>query len=58
MVFSVRSFPRLYNKDQVPLEESLETAVRRVGGLCDMAASLGVSWNNDYLRDSRQAVRT
>jgi hypothetical protein len=26
-VFSVQSVPRLYNEDQVPLEESLETAM-------------------------------
>jgi hypothetical protein len=36
-VFSERSAPRL------PLEENPETAVRRVGGRCEMAASLGVS---------------
>jgi hypothetical protein len=30
-VFSVQSVPRLY-KEQLPLEERLETAVRRVGG--------------------------
>jgi hypothetical protein len=42
-VFSVRSMPRLYNEDQLPSEESLETAVRRVGGWCEMAANLGVS---------------
>jgi hypothetical protein len=40
IVFSVRSVPRLYH---LPLEESLEMAVRRVGGWCVMAASLGVS---------------
>jgi hypothetical protein len=37
-VFSVRSVPRLYNEDQLPLEESLETAVRKVGDWCAMAA--------------------
>jgi hypothetical protein len=42
-VFSVRPVPRLYNEGQLPLEESLETAVRREGGYCEMAASLGVS---------------
>jgi hypothetical protein len=30
-MFSVRSVPRLYNEVQLSLEESLETAVRRVG---------------------------
>jgi hypothetical protein len=35
----VRSVSRLYNKGQMPLE-SLETAVRRVGGWCEVAASL------------------
>jgi hypothetical protein len=39
-VFSVQSVPRLYNEDQLPLRESPETAVRRVGGWCEMAASL------------------
>jgi hypothetical protein len=49
-VFSVRSVPRLYSEEQVRLRDSLETAVRRVGGWCEMAASLrvgewsGVSW--------------
>jgi hypothetical protein len=43
VVFSLRSVPMLYNEEQPPLEESLETAVRRVGGWCEMAASLGVS---------------
>jgi hypothetical protein len=37
-VCSVRSVPRIYNED-----ESLETAVRRVGGCCEMSASLGVT---------------
>jgi hypothetical protein len=41
-VFSVRSVPRLYNEDQLPLRGSLETAVRRAGGWCELAASLGV----------------
>jgi hypothetical protein len=39
-VFSVRSVPRLYNEDHLPLRESPETAFRRVGGWCEMAASL------------------
>jgi hypothetical protein len=39
-VFSVLSMPRLYNEDQLPLRDSLETAVRKVGGWCKMAASL------------------
>jgi hypothetical protein len=30
--FSVRSMPRLYNEDELPLQHSLEAAVRRVGG--------------------------
>jgi hypothetical protein len=38
--FSVRSVSGLYNKGQLPLEESLETAVRRVEGWCEVAASL------------------
>jgi hypothetical protein len=39
----MRSKPRLYNEGQLPLEGSLEKAVRRVGGWCEMAASLEVS---------------
>jgi hypothetical protein len=42
-VFSMRSVPKLYNEEQLRLRESLQTGVRRVGGLCEMAASLGVS---------------
>jgi hypothetical protein len=42
-VFSVWSVPRIYNEGQLPLEESLQTAVRKVGGWCGMATSLGVS---------------
>jgi hypothetical protein len=37
---SVPSVPRLYNEDQMPLRESPKTAVSRVGGWCEMAASL------------------
>jgi hypothetical protein len=36
----VESVPRLCNKDQLPLQESPETAVIRVGGWCEIAASL------------------
>jgi hypothetical protein len=36
----VRSVPRLYNEGQLSLLKSIETAVRRVGGWCEMAASL------------------
>jgi hypothetical protein len=32
--------PRLYNEDHFPERESTETAVRRVGDWCEMAASL------------------
>jgi hypothetical protein len=39
-MFSVRSMPRLHNEDQMPLRESLETRVRRVGDLCEVASSL------------------
>jgi hypothetical protein len=39
-VFSVRALPRLYNEDKLPLQGSLEMAVRSVGGWCEMAASL------------------
>jgi hypothetical protein len=39
-VFSLGSVSRLYNERQLQLRVSLETAVRRVGGWCEMAASL------------------
>jgi hypothetical protein len=39
-VFSVWPMPSLCKEGQLPLRESLETAVRRVGGWCEMAASL------------------
>jgi hypothetical protein len=39
-VFSVRSAPRLYKEDQLPLRESFQTAVRGVGVWCETAASL------------------
>jgi hypothetical protein len=42
-VFCVWSVPRLCNEGKLLLEESLEMAVRIVGGRCEMAASLGVS---------------
>jgi hypothetical protein len=42
-VFSVWSVPRLYNEGQLSLRESQETAFRRVGGWCEMAAGLGVN---------------
>jgi hypothetical protein len=38
--FSARSVPTLCNEKQLRLRESLETAVRRVGDWCEMAASL------------------
>jgi hypothetical protein len=37
--FFAQSVPMLYNKEQVPLQECLEMAVRRVGGWCEMAAA-------------------
>jgi hypothetical protein len=40
-VFSVWSLPRLENEGQLPLEKSLETAVRRVEGWYAMAAQRG-----------------
>jgi hypothetical protein len=42
LVLSVQSVS-LYDEDHLPLEMSLEMAVRRLGGLCHMAISLGVS---------------
>jgi hypothetical protein len=41
-VSSLPSIPRLYNKGELPLEESLETAIR-IGGWCEMPTNLGVS---------------
>jgi hypothetical protein len=37
---SVRSVPGLYNEDQLPLRDSLETAVTKAGGWCKMGVSL------------------
>jgi hypothetical protein len=39
-VFSVLSVPKPYN-EQLRLQESLEKAVRRVGGWCEMVVSPG-----------------
>jgi hypothetical protein len=39
----MRSVRRLYNEGRLWLRESLKTAVRGVGGWCELAASLGVS---------------
>jgi hypothetical protein len=39
----MRSVPRLYNEEQLQLQGSLEIAVRKVGGWCAMADSMGVS---------------
>jgi hypothetical protein len=41
-VFSVRSVSGLYKKAQLLLGETCDTAVRKVGGWCEMAARLGV----------------
>jgi hypothetical protein len=38
-MFPVAFVPRLYDEGQLPLEESRETALRGVGGWCEMAAS-------------------
>jgi hypothetical protein len=38
-VFSVQSMPRLYNKEQLLLQESFEMAVRGVGFSCETVAS-------------------
>jgi hypothetical protein len=38
-MFPVRSIPRLYNGVQLPLEESNETSVRRVGNSCERVSS-------------------
>jgi hypothetical protein len=46
-VFSTQSVQRLYNEEQLRLRKSLETAMRRIGGWCEVAASLGVSWKNE-----------
>jgi hypothetical protein len=38
--FCVRSVPRLYDEEHMPLRQSPETEVRKVGGWCEIAASL------------------
>jgi hypothetical protein len=42
-VFSIRFVPRLYIEEQLQLQGNLETAMRRVGGWCEMAVVLEVS---------------
>jgi hypothetical protein len=37
VVFFALSVPRLYKEEQLPVRDSNETAVRRVGGLYEMA---------------------
>jgi hypothetical protein len=39
-MFPVRSMLRLYDEDQLPSRDNLETAVRGVRGWCEMAVSL------------------
>jgi hypothetical protein len=59
-VFSVRSLPRLSNEGQLLLDESLQTAVRRVGGWCEMAESVGVSgveWVSCWVSELRGLLR-
>jgi hypothetical protein len=41
--FSVESVPRIYNENQLSLRDSLETAVTRVGGWCNVSASIAVT---------------
>jgi hypothetical protein len=41
--FSVRSVPRLYNEDQLPLRGSFETAVTKLGGWCNISAGNAVT---------------
>jgi hypothetical protein len=43
------SVPRIYNEEQLRLRESLETAVRIVGGWCEMVFRLRVSWSNELV---------
>jgi hypothetical protein len=38
--FSVQSVLTLYNVDHLPLRDSYEAAVRRVGGWCEMAGNV------------------
>jgi hypothetical protein len=47
-VFSLRYVPRIYNEEQLRLREGLEMAIRRVGGSCEMAASLGCEKTEDF----------
>jgi hypothetical protein len=44
-VFSVLSImPKLYNKEQMRLQQNIVTAVKRAGGWCETATSLIVSY--------------
>jgi hypothetical protein len=38
--FSVEPMTRLHNEDHLPVQQSPETGVRRVGGWCEIVASL------------------
>jgi hypothetical protein len=45
----VQSVQSLYKEDQLPSDESLQRAVRRIGGWREMAASQGVSCSNELV---------
>jgi hypothetical protein len=49
IVFSVQPVPRLHNEEQLQLRESLEMPMKRVCSWCEMSASLGVSWSNEWV---------
>jgi hypothetical protein len=42
-VFSMRLLPRLYDEEQLRLQQNLGPVVRRVGVWCEMATSPGLS---------------
>jgi hypothetical protein len=54
-VFSVKAVPRLCKEGQMPfdLEDSLVTAFRRTGALCEMAVCLTTSWSARLLSTSQ-----
>jgi hypothetical protein len=57
-IFSVQSVPRLYNEGQMPLEKSLEMAVRRVGGWVRLPPAWELdSWSNELVVGQFSALK-
>jgi hypothetical protein len=57
-LFSTWSVPIGYKRDEVYSLVENQAVKSRLGGLCEMAASLGVSCKNRQLESSRHSDRT